>query len=294
MIAGELGLALDQALALEARHRSRFVVRYKPGLVYEHVDLNFDNPLLADRRVRQALILAIDREAIAPSLFGGCQPVAHGNVSHLDWIWAEDIPRWPHDPTRAGELLSEAGWRQASNGLRRNAAGEPLWLQFMTTADNRSRELAQQILQSQWRRVGIDVRIRNQPARVLFGETLSQRRFAAMALFAWISAPESVPRSTLHSQEIPSPENGWTGQNYSGYRNVEADSLIDAIEVELDRERRRALWRRLQHLYAEELPAIPLFFRAEAHVLPTWLGGVEPTGHQAPTTLWVEDWRVED
>jgi ribonuclease D len=47
----ELGLTIDQALAFEKRHGERYQVVYKPGLVYEHIDLNLDNPILADRRV---------------------------------------------------------------------------------------------------------------------------------------------------------------------------------------------------------------------------------------------------
>lgn len=69
------------------------------------------------------------------------------------------------------------------------------------------------------------------------------------------------------------------------------DKLIDAIEVELDRDKRKALWSKLQHLYAQDLPVIPLFFRAEAYILPPWLEGLRPTGHQFPSTLWVEEWR---
>jgi peptide/nickel transport system substrate-binding protein len=113
-----------------------------------------------------------------------------------------------------------------------------------------------------------------------------------MAMFAWISSPENVPRSSLHSQEVPSEANGWSGQNYTGYANPAMDRLLLAIETELDRERRKELWRELQRIYAEDLPALPLFFRAEPHVWPRWLEGVAPTGHMAPTSLWVERWRV--
>jgi peptide/nickel transport system substrate-binding protein len=161
----------------------------------------------------------------------------------------------------------------------------------MTTAGNRTRELVQQVLQSQWRQLGIEARIRNEPARVFFGETVTRRRFNGLALFAWVSSPESVPRSTLHSQEIPSAENGWSGQNTSGYRSPEMDRLVDAIEVELDRDRRKTLWSQLQHLYARDLPVLPLFFRADAYILPHWLEGLRPTGHQFLSTLWVEEWR---
>ena len=83
-IAGEIGLTLDQALAFEKQHGKRFKVLYKPSLIYEHVDLNLDNPILADRRVRQALLYAIDRKTITEKLFEGHQPVATSSVHPLD------------------------------------------------------------------------------------------------------------------------------------------------------------------------------------------------------------------
>ncbi len=291
LIAGELGLPIDQALAFEKRHGKRFNIIFKPGLIYEHLDLNLDNPVLADRRVRKALVHALDREAVSRQLFAGRQPVAHTLVSPLDWVHDPDVPTYPYDPGRAGALLERAGWSLIKDGVRHNAAGEPLRLELMTTAGSRTRELVEQILQSQWRQVGIDVRIRNEPARVFFGDTVSQRKFSGAAMFAWLSSPENVPRTTLRSDQIPSEENAWSGQNYTGFANPEMDALIDAIEVELDRGKRKALWSRLQRLYAEELPVIPLYWRAQAYILPKWLKGVRPTGHQGTTTLWIEDWR---
>jgi peptide/nickel transport system substrate-binding protein len=291
-IAGELGLSLDQALAFEKRHRGQFDIVYKPSLIYEHVDLNLDNPILQDKRVRQALILGIDRELINQQLFGGRQPVANTFVNPLDWIYDPDATRYKRDPKKAAALLEEAGWTAKGRGIRVNAKGEPLVLELMTTAGNKNREQVQQVLQSQWRQLGIDVRIRNEPARVFFGETVTKRKFPGMAMFAWFSAPESVPRTTLHSAEIPSPENNYAGQNYTGFHNDEVDKLIDAIEIELDRDKRKELWSRLQAIYAEELPALPLYFRADAYIMPKWLKGIEPTGHQDISPLWVETWHV--
>ena len=292
MIDGELGLSLDQAVALEKRHGDRFDVFYKPGLTYEHLDVRLDNPALADRRVRQALLLAIDRKAISERLFGGRQPVADTSVNPLDWVHATDVPVYPFDPERAASLLDEAGWTVGDGGIRRDAQGRKLQFKLMTTAGNRTRELIQQVLQDQWQALGIEAVIENEPPRVFFGETLSKRRFDGLAMFAWISSPENVPRSTLHSAEIPSEANGWSGQNYTGYAVPRMDELIDAIEIELDRDRRKALWAELQQLYATDLPALPLFFRANAHVWPKWLEGVVPTGHMTPTTMGIEHWRV--
>lgn len=292
-IAGELGVSLDQALAFEKRHRDRFNVIYKPGLIYEHIDFNLDNPILQDKRVRHALIYALDREAMSRQLFEGKQPVVNSFVSPLDWMVAADIPTYKYDARKAAALLDEAGWSTLRNGVRHNAAGQPLSLELMTTAGNRIRETVQQVLQSQWRKLGIDVRLRNEPARVFFGETMRKRQFPAMGMYAWISSPENVPRSTLRSDEIPIPEKSFAGQNTPGFRNAEMDKLIDDIEIELDKEKRRVMWHRIQEIYAEELPVLPLYSRADPFIIPKWLTGVTPTGHQYSSALWVETWRAQ-
>jgi len=292
-IAGELGVSLDQALALERRHGQRFAFVYRPGLSYEHVDLQLGNPILADRRVRRALLLGLDRHTLVQQIFDNRQPVAATFVNPLDWIIDADLPAPGFDPVAAARLLDEAGWNQIRDGVRVNAAGERLSLELMSTAGNRVRETVEQVMQSQWRRIGIEVRIRNEAPRVFFGETLRRRQFTGLAMFAWTSSPENVPRSTLHSDEITRPENGFGGQNYTGFRNAEMDRLIDQTELELDRERRRALWYRIQRIYAEELPVLPLYFRADPYIMPRWLVGIEPTGHQYPTTLWVETWHEQ-
>lgn len=292
MIDGELGLAVDQAIAFARRHGDAYNVLFKPGLVYEHIDVNLDNTILSDIRVRRALLHGIDRETINQRLFDGRQPVANSSVNPLDPMYAPDTTRYAYDPDRAGQLLDEAGWRQGPGGVRADAAGQPLRLVLMTTAGNRTRELVQQIVQSQWQALGIETVIENEPPRVFFGETLSRRRFTALALFAWVSSPENVPRSTLHSDQIPRSENGWAGQNYTGYRSEAMDALIERITLELDPAPRKALWAELQELYAQDLPALPLYFRASPYIMPTWLEGLVPTGQMAPPTYRVETWRV--
>ena len=293
MIAGELGLTVDQAFAFEKRHGDKFNIVYKSGLIYEHIDLNLSNPILNDVRVRRALIHGIDRGSISDKLFAGRQPVAHSNVNPLDWVYADDLPRYAFDPKTAATLLDDAGWTEKRQGFRHNKKGERLTIELMTTAGNRTRELVEQVLQSHWKAIGIDVRIRNEAPRVFFGQTVTQRKFTGLAMFAWISAPESVPRTTLHSAHIPTEANNYAGQNYTGFKNAEVDQLIESIEVELDRAKRRKLWHRLQEIYVTELPVIPLYFRAEPYIMPKWLTGLEPTGHQDPSPLWVENWGVK-
>ncbi|MEO1019617.1 MAG: ABC transporter substrate-binding protein, partial [Pseudomonadota bacterium] len=209
----------------------------------------------------------------------------------LDWVHSGEVRHYAFDPEKAAALFDEAGWTEMHQGVRHNADGEPLRFELMTTAGNRSRELVQQVLQDMWKQAGVDVRIRNEPARVFFSETTSKRRFEAMAMFAWISSPENVPQTVLHSDAIPSAENGWSGQNYTGFRNERIDAIIDELAMTLEEEPRERLWHELQEIYADELPVLPLFFRAQPHIWPKWLEGVEPTGQMAPVTLAIENWR---
>jgi peptide/nickel transport system substrate-binding protein len=294
MISGELGLSLDQAQALEKRltrqNDRRFVFTYKPGLIYEHIDLNHDHDALSNTKVRQALLHSIDREAISQQLFEGKQAVAHHNIHPMDNVYIEDIKRYSFDKEKALALFSQAGWTKSKDGILRNSDGEALRFTFRTTSGNKSRELVQQAIQSGWTSLGIQASIKNETPRVLFGETLTKRLFDGAAMYAWLSAPNNIPKTTLHSSMIPSEDNGFSGQNYIGFNNPQVDQIIDDLEVQCSAEQQKALWSELQHIYAEELPALPLYFRADSFILPQWLKGVEPTGHQFPSSLWSYNW----
>lgn len=290
--AGELGLSPDQAIGLKRRVGDRYTYIFKAGLIYEHIDFNLDNPILKDLRVRQALAYGMDRKLMSEKLFRGLQPVANTNISPLDRVSSKDVKTYPYDPKRAAALLDAAGWKRRADGWRYNADGKRLTLSLMTTAGNRVREIVSEILQAYWRRIGVDVRLKTQPPRIYFGRTVRQRQYTGMAMYAWISAPESIPRSTLHSKHIPTKENNWAGQNYPGFRNAEMDRLIEKLEVTLKLEDRLPIWRRMQQIYAEELPVLPLYFRANAFVIPRWLKGIRPTGHLNSSTLWVEEWHA--
>ncbi len=293
-VSGQVGFNTDEALAFERDEADRFQVSFVPSLIYEHVDFNLDSIYFRDRKVRRALMHAINREALVDALFGGRQRVAHSPVHPLAPGYDPEVPTYAYHPERAARLLDEAGWRPGPGGIRVNAEGARLSFPLMTTAGSRARELVQQVLQAQFRTVGVEARIRNEPARVFFGETVTHRTNPGLNMYAFLSTPEGVPVEMLRSDRIPSEANGFAGQNFPGYRSERMDALLDALELELDPDRRRAMWSELQRLYAGDLPAIPLYFRVEPYVIPVWLTGVRPTGHQVPATMWIEEWRIAE
>ncbi len=287
-------LTLDQVLTLQRQYPARFAYAFKPNQTYTHIDLQLDNPALADVRVRRALLMAIDRQGIVDKLLGGRVPVATSFVGPLESTYTADVPQYPHDPAKAAALLAEAGWTPGPDGIRRNAAGQRLNVEFTTTVGVRFRELQQQVIQSEWRGIGVESDIKNEPPRTLFGETLKHRSFPGAVLFAWVLPVEGTPRQILSSGQIPMAANNWGGTNYMDFRNPQMDADIDAVERELDPAKRAPIWADMQRIYANQLPALPLNFSADAYVWPTWLHGVQPTGHAAPTTLWAEQWLADE
>ena len=291
MAAGEgIGLTIDQAIALRNQHPQQFNYIFKPSLTYEHIDLKLDSPILSNVKVRQALLYAIDRKTLVTKLFEGLQPVADSFVNTLDPNVSPDTPKYPYDAAKAKAMLADAGWKPGSDGICRNAAGDRLALEFGTTSGNRLRELVQQVLQSQWKAACVEVTIKNEPPRTLFGETLKKRSFTGMIMYGWSSGVGDSPRQTLFSGQISSAANNFGGSNAPGFSNPTMDADIAKAETELDPAKQKIIWAEMQKIYADQLPALPLYFRAEPHVVPKWLAGYEPTGTSDYGAMWSENW----
>jgi peptide/nickel transport system substrate-binding protein len=293
-ISGVLGLSMDQGLAMskEPAMQQKYHFEFPLGLVYEHIDTNRSNPLLADKRVRQALLLGIDRETLVKQLVDGKFPVAHSWVNPMDAGYDPNVTKYPFDQAKAKALLDQAGFKPGADGIRANAAGQRLSLEYMTTAGNKLRELIQQVLQNQWKQIGVEAVIKNVPARTYFGETLKKQQFTALAELAWSSNPEEPPTNTLASSAIPNAANNYGGANYSQFSDPTMDRLIGEVQRELDPAKRKPLWAQMQKIYTEELPVLPLFFRTDVYVVPKWLTGVVRPGKLPSNYYGQETWGV--
>jgi len=293
-----LGLSLDEALAFDKKVKAEnlaFQVLFQPSTVYEHIDLNLENPALKDIKVRKALNYAMNREELVASLFEGKQAPAIHNITPKDPWYTDDpakVTIYKYDPRQAEKLLDEAGWKPGTDGIRMKG-GKRLSFTLMTTAGNKTRELVEVYLQNKWKQAGIEVNTKNEPARVFFGETTKKRAFDSMALFAWVSSPENSPKSTFLTANIPTAKNGWSGQNFMSWKNPKVDKLLIELDTEMDNAKRIALVHEVLKYYTDEVPVLPLYYRSDVAVIPTQMKNFHLTGHQFPETNEVEKWTLE-
>ncbi|WP_019587372.1 peptide ABC transporter substrate-binding protein [Deinococcus apachensis] len=267
-----VGLTFDQALDLQRSARNKFNVYFVPGAVWEHIDVNTRSPKakdldLDDPRMRQALLLSIDRDALVKALFQGRQPVSNNFVNPLSRVYNENVRDYNLNVAQAKQLFTQLGWKPGSDGILEKG-GKKLILSFGTTAGNTTRERVQQILQNQWKQVGVQVNIQNYPASVFFGpDFLSKGQEGKwdLAMYAWTANPIFEQGDLFKADGIPTAANGYSGQNYSGWNNAEYNRLHKQALTEFNLADRIKLMDRMQTLWSNEVPSLPLYFRANPY-----------------------------
>lgn len=283
--AGELDIVsnvsfnqLDQIKAIDIMN-----VVSTPGMIWEHLDMNLDNPLFQDVRVRQAILYSIDRQNIVNTVLKNAASPAIADQSPLSWAYNPSLTVPARDVNKARQLLIQAGWQQGSDGIFVKD-GQKLAFSLATTAGNKVREATAQIIAQQLRETGIMVEIRPLEPKIFFEDVLKNRRFQT-AMYAWVAGADPDNFNLWHSKKIPMSSNGYTGQNYPGWRNAEVDMLVEAGVHTVDIESRKQIYYRIQELIIQECPIIPLYFRANIDVVKKNVANYRPN----PTTsgnLW--------
>ncbi len=289
-----IGAPITRIRELAKTADSRFEIQIKPGVIWEHVDLNLDNEILKDVRVRQALLYGIDRKELLKKLLGRQYPVAHSWLPSWHYGYHRKLRCYNFDPAKAASLLDSAGWVLSGEGAVRHKRGtnEQLTLEFATTESNTRRERLQKLLTAQWRKVGIEIVIRNEPARLFFGETLRKRKFKHLALYAWILGPLSDGEDLWSGSRIPTRASGWSGQNFPGLRHAQITRLHHRIPRTINGVQRIELLRKQQALWVESVPALPLYFQASASVYRKGFSGWKPTRTLVPVTWNAHEWKL--
>jgi peptide/nickel transport system substrate-binding protein len=147
-------------------------------------------------------------------------------------------------------------------------------------------------LQDAYKKIGVELLIKNEPARVLFGESAPKLKYGSMTMFAWTFMPEVSMKKFFHSKYIPSKENGFSGSNWNGWDNKRVDQIVTDWEVEFDEKKRKKLTNELITYYTDEVPVIPLYYRSDVSVTPKNLKGYQLSSNLFQATNHIEDWKL--
>lgn len=222
---------------------------------YESVLLNVGSPnapFFQDRAVRQALLYALNREQLISDALLGQAIVAQGLIPPGHWAYAPSVRQYDYDQTAAAALLDEAGWRDTDGDGVRDKEGEALAFVLLVKDDLRHQQIGAQ-LAADWAKIGVRAEVRAVPFNSLVSDFLAPRAFEA-ALTDWNQVGDPDPFAQWHSSQVEG-----NGQNYTGWQNAEADLLIESARQSTDEAERRAAYAQFQAIFAEELPALPLF-----------------------------------
>ena len=226
------------------------VIKTSTGGV-KHIPLNNQLPQLSDKRVRQAMMHALDRQRIINDLWDGAATVAHTNLGpKFSFYSLNDDPgtkRYDYDPEQANALLDEAGWTMGDDGVREQDGMKLSFTCTTITGDSARRpiaELAQQFLAE----VGIDMQLEEAPiSSILDGLTGGT---IDASLFNWTyGSNDPDPSSTLRSDG---------GQNWNSFRNERVDELIDLGLQTVDPDERKEYYDEIQRIVVEEVPMLYL------------------------------------
>lgn len=280
---------LSPADAARARQLKGIALHRVPSSEYTVLKFNLspDRSTLLDRRVRQAIALAIDRGRLLRMAVDGQGVVAQQPVPAGSWAFAQDARRHPYDPAGARALLEEAGWTDADlDGIRER--GEERLRFTIVTSDEPIRLATARQIARDLHAVGIEVDVEAVPWQQLIDERARERQFDAI-LLSIVGGSDPDPYAFWHSSQASDP-----GYNFSGYSTLPMDKALEDARRTLDQAERRVLYAQIFTQLAEDVPAVFLYFADYLFALDREVNGVRIAPITDPSQrFWnVEDWYV--
>ena len=222
---------------------------YRPA--YSYLGWNRRNPLFADKNVRRAMTMLLDRERILDEVYYGLAKIMTGSFMPGTAIHNENIAPWPFDPDRAKQLLTEAGWTDTDSDGLLDKDGRKFAFEVLTTNQNPSAEKILTLYKEELARVGIQLGIRQMEWASMV-ERVDARNFDCI-IMGWQMPPDPDPYQVWHSSQTEA------GSNYVGFNNAEADQIIEEARVSFEAEKREKLYRRFHEILHEVQPYTFLF-----------------------------------
>ena len=215
---------------------------------YTYLGYNLKRPLFQDRKVRQALTTAINRENIVKGILLGLGQVAYTPYKPDTFWYNPNVKKFPYDPEKARQMLSEAGWTQTNEEGILVKDGKPFEFTIITNQGNELRKNAATLIQGDLKKVGIKVNIRVIEWAAFLKNFINKRDFDA-CLLGWGIGVDPSQIDVWNSEKIAE-----TQLNFITYQNPEVDRLLDLGASTYDRNERKKYYDRFQEIIAEDQP----------------------------------------
>jgi peptide/nickel transport system substrate-binding protein len=250
-------------IAHELQKRGGLTITQGPGVDYAYIGLNMRDPIFSDKRVRQAIAYAVDREAIVKYLRRGLAQPAVGVLSPVAWAFEPDVQRFDHNLDKAKQLLDQAGYRDPDG----DGPLPRLRLSLKTSTDEFFR-LQATVIQQDLAKAGIEVDVRSYEFATFYADVLKGN--VQMYQLQWVGVTDpDMLRRVYHSGQIPP-----VGFNRAYYKNPEVDRLIDLATTATSDEDRRKYYSEVQKLVAEDVPYISLWYKTNVAVMRPNISGM--------------------
>jgi len=236
---------------------------------YTYLGYNLEDPRFADRRVRQALTQAINKQEIVEGVLLGLGQEATGPYKPGTWFYNPEVPRFSYDPQRAKALLAEAGWHPNSEGILEKD-GKPFEFTILTNQGNDLRVRTGEIIQRRLKEIGIVVKLRTVEWAAFIKEFIDKGRFEAV-LLGWTTGQDPDLYDIWHSSKTKPGE-----LNFIHYKNPEVDRLLEEGRHTFDREKRKQAYFRFQKIIAEDQPYTFLFVPDALPAVHKRFRGIKP------------------
>ncbi len=266
-----VGFPPDLALTYsESENDQPYTVFFQDSPVFQGLFINHENEFLKEAPVRQALALSIDKKKLTTAFFNSKLSPAE---TFIPPSAAEFQLKPPvYNVEKAKKLLDDAGWK-TTHGKSRSKNGKELVIDFKTSAGIKILETIQVYICNEFAKIQVGCVIKNQPPRVLLGDTITKGAFA-LAMFGNSILPDTSLTSLFSSNEIPTKENSWAGGNTLRWRSAKIDPLLKNYDQENNPKKRSQILASIETEILQQTALIPIYHRKEAAVIPDTLKGL--------------------
>lgn len=237
---------------------------------YTYLGYNLKNPLFADKRVRQAIAYAIDKDEIVQGVLLGLGKEATGPYKPGTWAYNPHVRRYPYDPAKARELLAEAGWTDRNGDGFLEKDGKAFSFEIITNQGNEVRKKTAEIIQRRLADVGIEAKIRIIEWAAFVKEFINKRKFD-VTILGWTIPLDPDIYDVWHSSKTGPDE-----LNFISYKNAEVDRLLERGRSTFDMKLRKKCYDRVQEILAEEQPYTFLYCPDALPIISARFRGIEP------------------